>query len=107
MSTFVHKIGATLYLVGELRLNGQVQDMTGWAVRSQMRGPAGVVDLVCEWLDPAAGALSVGAPAADQAGWRAGRYAIDVRLTSPAGVVLISASRDVQLVAAVTQPSAP
>jgi hypothetical protein len=103
VSTYVHKIGATLDLVGALALDGQPQNMTGWLARSHLRGPAGVIELNCSWLDAAAGVLSIGALATEQAAWAPGRYAVDVRLEAPDGTVLISNSRDVQLVQAVTQ----
>lgn len=98
-AAYEHKIGATLYLAGQLTLAGQPQDMSGWSVRSQMRGPGGVIELACEWLDATVGQLAISAPPASQAAWLPGRYAIDVRLQDLAsGDVLISSTREVALV---------
>jgi hypothetical protein len=105
--TYRHKIGATLRLAGQLTLAGQAQDMTGWTVAAHMRGPAGEIPLAATWLDAAAGQLELFADAADQAGWTPGRYAVDVRLTSPTGEVLISDSDEVELLRAVTPAPAP
>ncbi|ENO92731.1 hypothetical protein C662_10271 [Thauera sp. 28] len=107
VSAYEHKIGATLDLVGQLTLNGQAQDMAGWSARSQMRGPAGEIDLECVWLDAGAGVLAVRAAPDAQGDWRPGRYGIDVRLESPSGEVLISSADQVQLVAPVTRPAQP
>lgn len=101
--TYTHKIGATLELAGHLTLDGAAQDMSGWSAAAQMRGPAGLVDLAVVWLNAGVGQLLLGAAASDQASWQPGRYAVDVRLTSPDGVVLISDSAQVVLVEAVTQ----
>lgn len=107
MSAYEHKIGATLDLVGQLRLDGQAQDMTGWSARSQMRGPAGAVELECVWVDAAGGVLAVRAAPEAQDDWRPGRYGIDVRLESPSGEVLISSADQIQLVAPVTRTAQP
>ena len=100
--SYTHKIGATFDLTGRLRLAGAAQDMSGWGVRAAMRSGARQIDLVCEWLDPAQGVLRMHTAADQQADWQAGRYAIDVRLTRPDGVVLISRSGEIVLAKAVT-----
>ena len=91
VSAYKHKIGASLELAGRLTLGGQALDMSGWAARSQLRGPM-VIELDCAWLDEASGLLSVRAAPGAQGNWRPGRYGMDVELTSPAGDVLISSS---------------
>lgn len=91
VGAYKHKIGASLELVGRVMLGGQAQDMSGWAPRCWCRGPM-VIELDCAWLDEATGLLSVRAAPGAQAGWRPGRYGIDVELTSPASDVLISTS---------------
>lgn len=97
-----HKIGATLDLVGQLTLDGQVQDMTGWTAAAHMRGPGGTYVLNAGFADAAAGAVQLTATPAQQIGWTPGRYAIDVRLESPAGQVLISSTAQIELSAPVT-----
>lgn len=101
-----HKIGATLDLVGQLTLDGQVQDMSGWTASAHMRGPGGTYALTAVWTDAAVGALALSASPAGQlaAGWQPGRYAVDVRLESPSGQVLISSTAQIVLTEAVTQP---
>lgn len=97
MSIYEHKIGATLDLVGQLTLDGQVQDMSGWEARCTMRGPAGAIALDCAWVDASIGVLGIGAPPAEQGEWLPGRYSTDVRLESAGGVVLISSSAQIVL----------
>lgn len=100
--SYTHKIGATFDLTGRLSLSGVAQDMSGWGVRAAMRSGARQIDLVCEWLNPAQGVLRLSTAADRQDGWQPGRYAIDVRLTRPDGVVLISSSGEIALTKAVT-----
>ncbi len=100
-----HKIGASLDLVGQLTLGGQVQDMTGWTAAAHMRGPGGTYVLNAGFADAAAGAVQLTATPAQQIGWTPGRYVIDVRLESPAGQVLISSTAQIVLTEAVTQPA--
>lgn len=102
MSVYEHKIGATFDLVGQLTLDGQVQDMNGWDARCSMRGPAGAIELDCTWVDATTGVLAIGAVPAAQAEWQPGRYSTDVRLESPAGEVLISSSAQIVLERSVT-----
>lgn len=102
-----HKIGATLRLVGKLTLAGAAQDMTGWTAAAVMRGPVGEWPLAAEWQDAAGGVLQLYAAADDQEQWRPGRYAVDVRLTSQTGEVLISDSDEIELVRPVTPAPAP
>ncbi|HRQ57663.1 MAG TPA: hypothetical protein PLN31_09600 [Azoarcus taiwanensis] len=97
MAAYEHKIGATLDLVGQLTLDGQVQDMSGWSARCTMRGPAGAIALDCAWADASTGVLAIGATPVEQEEWQPGRYSTDVRLESPAGVVLISSSAQIVL----------
>lgn len=103
---YTHKIGASLHLLGQLTLSGQAQDMTGWTVAAHMRGPGGTYALTAVWTDAAVGALALSASPAEQqsAGWQPGRYAVDVRLESPSGQVLISSTAQIVLTEAVTQP---
>ncbi len=105
--TYRHKIGATLRLAGRLTLAGRAQDMSDWAAAAVMRGPAGEIPLVAEWLDAADGQLQLYVAAADQAAWMPGRYAVDVRLTRPDGEVLISDSAEIELLRPTTPPPAP
>lgn len=100
--SYTHKIGATFDLTGRLRLAGVAQDMRGWLARAAMRSGARQIDLVCEWLDAAQGILRLYTAADDQAAWQPGRYAVDVRLTRPDGVVLISSNAEIVLEKAVT-----
>ncbi|MFN3985739.1 MAG: hypothetical protein ACK4KV_09615 [Rhodocyclaceae bacterium] len=103
MSVYEHKIGATLDLAGQLTLDGQSQDMSGWTARSTMRGPHGAIDLDCEWLDASVGALALRKAPADQVTWQPGRYSVDVRLESPTGEQLISSSAQIVLARPVTE----
>lgn len=99
-----HRIGATLHLAGGITLCGQAQDFTGWTPASRMRGAAGEIVLTAAWLDVTKGLLEITATPAEQADWRPGRYATDLRLTGPDGKVLISEADEIHLLQPITPP---
>lgn len=101
-ATYAHKIGSTLRLVGQVRLDGDAQDLSGWTLRCRAVSGCVSIDLSCRWVDAAYGALELHADAADQGAWRAGRYALDVRMESPTGEVLISSTAHLHLHEAIT-----
>lgn len=85
--------GATLSLVGALKLNGIAQPMNGWAISAEalpLDGDATVVTLQAEWLDIATGIVRIRAAAAETATWPAQNYQMRIKLTDAAGVVVIS-----------------
>lgn len=89
----IHIIGATLRMVGPVRIGGEMPDIADWTAAAALRGPGFLQPFVCSlaW-DATQGCtlvtLEIGAT--EQAGWRAGRAWFDVRLISPDDEVLVT-----------------
>lgn len=99
------KRGDTLSLAFAAKTDeGTVQDLTGYAVTSQVRAPQGalVADLDVVIVDAVAGELTLGATAAATAAWPLGKLICDLRLDL-AGDVVHSETFEVIVIEAVTR----
>lgn len=83
-------IGATFNLSGVLQRDGLPSDFTGWGVTANLSDQAGVnviAPLVVTMIDPSNGLLSIGV--ADTSSWPACKARIDMKLTTPAGDIIL------------------
>lgn len=83
---------------------GTVQDLTGYAVTSQVRSAQGalVADLDVAIVDAVAGSLTLGATAAATAAWPLGKLVADLRL-EVGGDVLHTETLELVVIEAVTR----
>lgn len=89
------KRGNSFLFVGQMTVNGAIQDMTGWALKCQIRAKSGnggnqqVGDLVADcpatFLDATIGNVQIGSNALDTVAWPLGVVYIDILATSPGG----------------------
>lgn len=101
-----HKRGDTWDFSGPLLdAAGEPWNLTGWAVASQLRTPAGALiqGFTCTVLDAPNGVIRVQASATDTAAWPIGRALTDVQLTSPDGAVVSTTTVAFDVVTDVTQ----
>ncbi|MDR3055220.1 MAG: hypothetical protein LBU53_07445 [Zoogloeaceae bacterium] len=100
-----HKIGATLDWAAPVQIGADYPDLTGWVATSTLRGRGFEAALTCSltWSQGKT-ILRITAAADQQTDWKPGEASVDVRLKSPAGVVLISPSAQIALSKPVTEP---
>jgi hypothetical protein len=103
-----HKRGASFLFAGVVKMNGAVQDITGWSFRSEIRraasgGVAGdlIALLPVTILNAATAQIQLGSNASTGS-WPLGAAVIDMRAESPGGTVVISKTARVDIVYSVT-----
>lgn len=85
-----HKRGDTFSRAGQFMVTADglnMDDMTGWTGRCQVRSQAGVLvqELTFTWLNPVDRLFKLEATAAQTAAWPLGTHRFDIELTTPAG----------------------
>lgn len=85
--------------------DGPAIDLTGWALRAQVRTHAGALlaELSVTVTDATEGRYSLGALAATTATWAPGMAIMDIEYTDPEGVVQSSETVVIHLLADVTR----
>ncbi|MDR1890141.1 MAG: hypothetical protein LBQ81_12315 [Zoogloeaceae bacterium] len=100
-----HKIGATLDWAAPVQIGDDYPDLSDWVATSTLRGRGFAAALSCALtFTQGKTILRVSASADRQSDWKPGEAAVDVRLESPDGVVLISPTAQLCLVKPVTEP---
>lgn len=114
MATLKFKRGASFIFTGPVLIGNVVQNMTGWLIRSSIRemtsngttdGGVGfaIADLPCVWIDPVLAVAQIGHLSVNTYGWPVGAAVLDIELTSPGGVVVLTESQKIQIVDRVTR----
>lgn len=106
------KRGSSFLFAGQILLNGQVADMTGWALRSQLRGvvssPQGdvigetIAEIPVSWSNASQGLVVLGDDS-DTSEWPVGNAVIDIEASAPSGSKVITQTEKVQIVERVTR----
>jgi hypothetical protein len=104
-----HKRGDTFEVVVQFTLNGQVQDLTGWQVRSQIRSATKVLlkELDVVRVDDEGGIFTLNCPASETEAWEQGAYTCDIEFIDPSGFVLSSNTFSVSVIRDVTRDFTP
>jgi len=99
------KRGDTLALSCTLADNGVAVDLTGWAVKAQLRTPDGALvnELTYTVVNAAAGQYALSSTGATTAWPVNTTLEGDIQYTSPAGVITSSETFQVQMVKDITQ----
>jgi len=108
------KRGSSFMFAGALPINGAIIDMTGWGIECEIRqqtsngtadGGVGfaIAELPAIWLDPVLAVCQIGDLSVVTYGWPVGPAVIDIKLTTPAGAVVISDSEEIMIVDRVTR----
>ena len=109
------KRGASFLFSGPVNINGAVQSMVGWQISSAIRqwvsngtveGGVGlfIASLPCSWTDAANAVAQIGDISVNTAAWPIGPAVVDIQLTSPTGVVIVTDSQKIEIIARVTSP---
>jgi hypothetical protein len=106
MSNIEHKRGDTFDFSGPITVTQDgvpVPDLTGWQGFSQLRDTAGrlISDLSFQWLDASTSLCRLSD--ATTLSWPVGPAVIDIRLISPSGDVVSTATVNVSIIKQVTQ----
>jgi len=100
---FSIKRGDTYLLDTEVTVGGAAKDMTGWALRSQIRrNKVLVAECTVTWTDQVAGKYRLTVPAGT-AGWPVDTLRQDIQYVSPAGQVVSTETFMFQVIEDVTQ----
>jgi len=103
----VHKQGASFDFSGSVSVTDGGTPVTGldtWGIAAQIRRQRDnqlVADLTCEWLSD--GVARVYTSADDTRSWPAETLVMDLRLTSPANVVVITDTAQITVIEGVTR----
>lgn len=84
------KLGDTFLLALVVKVDGAVQDLTGWSIRAGASNRFGVRHpFEVEFTDRPNGAFTL---SADTSGWLAGNLSFDIRYTTDSGQVVTTKS---------------
>ena len=108
------KRGSTFQFAGPVTVNGVVQDMTGWAITSQLRrldqdAPTDaqvgelIADIPATFTDPVTAMMVLG-NTQDTSAWPLGPAIIDMVFTASGGNKIITNSVEILIVERATQP---
>lgn len=108
---FTFKRGDTFDISGDVLINGELRDLTGWTVRSQLRAkdpyaPLGTNQLICELVatitsGPSA-TVRLEAPDAQTKTWPLGGAYLDIQLIDPAGEKCSTPTLELTIIPGVT-----
>jgi hypothetical protein len=107
MSAIQFKRGDTFKMVGVVKADGIVQDMTGWTIKAQLRRKGifeavGLIsELGCTWIDAVTATLQLIDDTTID--WPVGSAEIDIRLVSPAGKKTTTQTGVIEILEAVTR----
>lgn len=106
------KRGASFLFAGVIKLNGSVQDMTGWTLRCHLRKVvktstgesigALIATIPAAWADATIGSVTLG-DNSDTSSWPLTDAAIDIEATSPGGTKTITDTTKIEIVERITQ----
>jgi hypothetical protein len=106
------KRGASFLFSGVVKLNGTVQDMTGWTlecdikvlIKSNSGDTIGnlIKHLPISWSNAASATVTLGDDS-DTSAWPIGYAVVDIKATSPGGTKVLSQTETVQIMERVTQ----
>jgi hypothetical protein len=106
------KRGSSFLFVGQVRVNGQIENLSGWTFTCQIREKVKtptlnvvgtlISDIPVTVLDAMIGSVQLGSDALDTTAWPLGAALIDVRAVSPGGTRVISDTTQINIVERVT-----
>jgi hypothetical protein len=104
-----HKRGDTFEVLVEVALNGQIVDLTGWTIRSQIRDGAKnlLKELDIDPVDLAQGQFLMTATDTETRQWPPASYSCDIEFIDPAGFVISSDTFPVTVLRDVTRDFTP
>ena len=104
-----HKRGDTFEIIVEFTLNGQVQDLTGWGIRSQIRdgNKALLKELDIVEIDFSEGTFALNCPASETVNWSPATYQCDIEFIDPSGFVVSSDTFAVNVIRDITREFTP
>lgn len=98
------KRGDTFVLEATAQQNGSPQDLTGWAIRSQVHNGSNLVaELDVSYTDRDAGRYRLACPASATQDWPVKALDCDIEYTSPAGQVVSTETFKIDVKADVTR----
>lgn len=98
------KRGDTFVLEATAQQNGSPQDLTGWAIRSQVRNGSNLVaEMDVSYTDREAGRYRLACPASATQDWPVKALDCDIEYTSPAGQVVSTETFKIDVKADVTR----
>ena len=98
------KRGDTFLLEATSQQGGTPQDLTGWAIRSQVRNGSNLVaELEVSFTDREAGSYRLACPASATQEWPVKALDCDIEYTSPAGQVVSTDTFKIDVKADVTR----
>lgn len=98
------KRGDTFLLEATAQMDGAPQDLTGWAIRSQVRNGANLVEeLDVAHTDRQAGRYRLACPASATQEWPTKPLDCDIEYTSPSGQVVSTETFKIDVKADVTR----
>jgi hypothetical protein len=109
MSNITHKRGDTFEVVVDFTLNGQVVDITGWQVRSQIRSATKTLlkELDIVRLNDVTGTFSLNATSSETEAWQPGAYDCDIEFIDQLGFVISSDTFSVSVIRDITRDFTP
>jgi hypothetical protein len=104
-----HKRGDTFEVIVDFTLNGQVQNLTGWTIRSQIRD--GNKNLLKELdivrINDSQGRFSLNATDVETRQWPPATFQCDIEFIDPFGFVVSSDTFNVNVVRDITRDFTP
>ena len=104
-----HKRGDSFEVLVEVALNGQIVDLTGWTIRSQIRdGNKNLLkELDIQAVDLSQGQFIMSATSTETEAWTPASYSCDIEFIDPAGFVISSDTFPVTVVRDITRDFTP
>ena len=100
------KQGTTFSLPVKVRpfiYNTPVVDLTGWVIKSQLRQSEKLIDnLLCEFVNISQGLALITAGASMTANWPAVQLSMDIKMTSPDGISVVTSTMTLLVEKAIT-----
>lgn len=107
------KRGGSFIFTGPILINNAVSDKTGWLISAAIaqrvsngttEGGVGalITVLPATWLNPVLAMAQIGDIAVNTYGWPIGPAVIDIKLTTPAGVVILTDTQLIEITGRVT-----
>lgn len=106
------KRGASFLFAGQVKMNGEVYDFTGWTLRCHLRKVikissvesigALIAEIPISWSDATIGSVTLG-DNTDTSAWPITEAAIDIEATSPGGTKTITDTTKIDIVERITQ----
>lgn len=104
-----HKRGDSFEVLVEVALNGQIVDLTGWTIRSQIRDGAKnlLKELTIQAVDLSEGKFIMTATSTETEAWSPASYNCDIEFIDPAGFVISSDTFPITVVRDITRDFTP